>query len=134
MKPIALFQAVLLVSLCLFTSSLKAADSDQAQKLYTQYCSSCHGKDGKGNGPVSSHLRIKVPDLTVLKKKNNGTYPLDHVLSTIDGRRTVRGHGDRDMPVWGEVFQKELEKERYKELTTLLKAKTIAEYVGTLQR
>jgi hypothetical protein len=38
------------------------------------------------------------------------------------------------MPVWGEVFQQELEKERYKELTTLLKAKVIADYIGTLQR
>ena len=37
------------------------------------------------------------------------------------------------MPVWGEVFLTDKEK-KYPELTTLLKAKFIAEYVATLQR
>lgn len=134
MKSIAFVQVFLLASFALFTTVVTAADTDQAQKLYIQYCGSCHGKDGKGNGPVSPHLKIKVPDLTVLKKNNKGIYPLDSVMSTIDGRRAVRAHGDRQMPVWGEVFHKELEKEKYKELTTLLKAKVIAEYIGTLQR
>jgi hypothetical protein len=55
-------------------------------------------------------------------------------MTAIDGSRAVRGHGDRQMPVWGEVFRKEVEKEKYTELTALLKAKVIAEYVATLQR
>ena len=55
-------------------------------------------------------------------------------MATIDGRRTVKGHGERDMPVWGEVFLTEKEKKKYPELTSLLKAKIIAEYVATLQR
>jgi len=38
------------------------------------------------------------------------------------------------MPVWGEVFREEHEKEKYSELTALIKAKLIAEYVGTLQK
>jgi hypothetical protein len=46
----------------------------------------------------------------------------------------VRAHGTRNMPVWGEVFRQEHEKEKYTELTSLLKAKLIAEYVGTLQK
>jgi mono/diheme cytochrome c family protein len=111
-----------------------AADIDQGQKLYMQYCASCHGKDGKGNGPVAGYLKIKVPDLTLLKQQNKGTYRVDDVMSAIDGRRVVRAHGDRQMPVWGEVFREEVAKEKYKELTTLLTAKVIAEYVGTLQR
>jgi hypothetical protein len=56
------------------------------------------------------------------------------VLSSIDGRRVVRAHGDRTMPVWGAIFRKEHEKESYTELTTLLRAKVIAEYVGSLQK
>jgi mono/diheme cytochrome c family protein len=127
-----LFFVMLLPTFSLQTAT--AAEPDQAQKLYLQYCSSCHGKDGRGNGPVSAHLKIKVPDLTLLKTKHKGVYPLDYVMSTIDGRRAVRAHGDRDMPVWGEVFRQELEKGKYKELTTLLTAKVIAEYVATLQR
>ena len=89
---------------------------------------------GKGDGPVSRDLKVKVSDLTLLRSKNKGTYPLDRVMSSIDGSRSVRAHGTRNMPVWGEVFRQEHEKEKYTELTSLLKAKLIAEYVGTLQK
>jgi hypothetical protein len=51
---------------------------------------------------------------------------MDKVMSAIDGRRTVRAHGDRKMPVWGEIFRKEAEGGKYPELRTLLKAKLIA--------
>ena len=102
--------------------------------MYLQYCGSCHGRSGKGDGPVSRDLKVKVPDLTSLAKHHKGIYPLDDVMATIDGRRLVRAHGDREMPVWGEKFRSEAETKRYPELTTLLKAKIIAEYVGTLQK
>lgn len=111
-----------------------AADSNSGKQVYLQYCSSCHGKDGKGDGTVSRDLKVRVPDLTGLAKKNQGVYPLDDVMATIDGRRLVRGHGDRNMPVWGESFHSESEGKKYPELTTLLKAKIIAEYVATLQK
>lgn len=111
-----------------------AETTDQGKQLYMQYCSSCHGKDGRGNGSVSPYLKIKVPDLTLLAKKKKGIYPLDDVMATIDGRRLVRAHGEREMPVWGEVFTKKLESEKYTELTTLLKTKVIAEYIATLQK
>jgi mono/diheme cytochrome c family protein len=133
MKRQAILFSVLVV-LAYVPRGASAAETDQGQKLYLQYCSSCHGRDGKANGPVAAYLKIKVPDLTQLKKKHKGVYPLDYVMSTIDGRRAVRAHGDREMPVWGEVFRDEVAKEKYKELTTLLTAKTIAEYVATLQR
>jgi mono/diheme cytochrome c family protein len=111
-----------------------AAETDQGKQFYMQYCASCHGKDGRGNGPVSSYLKIKVPNLTLLKKNNKGIYPLSKVMSAIDGSRAVRAHGDREMPVWGEIFRKEAEPAKYTELTSLLKTKMIAEYVATLQR
>jgi len=111
-----------------------AGELDAGRELYIQYCSSCHGENGRGNGPVSAYLKIKVPDLTLLRKNNKGNYPTDAVMSAIDGRRMVKGHGDRKMPVWGEVFRKEAEGGKYAELQALLKAKLIAEYVATLQR
>lgn len=110
------------------------AESNSGTGMYLRYCASCHGKDGTGGGTVSRDLKVRVPDLTVLAKKNKGIFPLDDVMATIDGRRFVRAHGDRDMPVWGETFQSEAEGKKYQELTTLLKAKLIAEYVGTLQK
>jgi len=126
--------SLIVVLSCGYSSPLWSAETDQGKQLYMQYCSSCHGKDGKGNRSMVAYLKIKVPDLTVLKKNNKGIYPLQKVMSSIDGSRKVRGHGDRQMPVWGEVFRKETEKEKYGELTSLLKAKTIAEFVATLQR
>jgi mono/diheme cytochrome c family protein len=115
-------------------TTLWSAGTDQGEIFYIQYCSSCHGKDGRGDGSVSPYLKLKIPDLSLLKKSHKGIYPLDDVMAAIDGRRSVRAHGDRQMPVWGEVFRKEVEKEKYSELTSLLKAKMIAEYVARLQR
>jgi mono/diheme cytochrome c family protein len=110
-----------------------AADNG-GKEMYLKYCGSCHGSEGKGDGPVSRDLKVKVPNLTLFRRNNKGAYPLDRVMSSIDGSRAVRAHGPRNMPVWGEVFRQEHEKEKYTELTSLLKAKLIAEYVGTLQK
>jgi len=111
-----------------------AADGNQGKEMYMQYCSSCHGQDGKGSGSVSAFLKVKVPDLTLLKKKNKGIYPLDQVISAIDGRRKPRLHGDPKMPVWGESFSSEVKDAKTAEVTIGLKEKAIAEYVATLQR
>jgi mono/diheme cytochrome c family protein len=125
-------QLVLVISL--LTAAQSFAQENGAKEMYGKYCASCHGLQGTGDGPVSRELRVKVPDLNVLKRNNGGTYPLDKVVSAIDGRRAVKAHGTRNMPVWGEVFRQEHEKEKYTELTSLLKAKLIAEYMGTLQK
>ena len=70
----------------------------------------------------------------MIKKNNKGVYPLDDVMATIAGGRVVKGHGEGEMPVWGEVVSKPREKENYTELTALLKAKIIADYVAALQK
>ena len=36
----------------------------QADALYKQYCASCHGPDGKGNGPAAAALSVKPADHT----------------------------------------------------------------------
>jgi mono/diheme cytochrome c family protein len=128
----------LLYALLLLTPSFSwAGETDQGRELYLKHCSSCHGKDGQGKGSVSPFLKIKVPDLTLLKKNNKGIYPLDKVMTSIDGSRAVRGHGDGTMPVWGEIFEKqakESDSEKYPKLTSLLQVRAIAEYIGALQR
>src|ERR1700683_1638348 len=43
--------------------------------LFRVYCAVCHGSDAKGNGPLASGLKAKVPDLTVLAKTNGGQFP-----------------------------------------------------------
>jgi mono/diheme cytochrome c family protein len=111
-----------------------AANANQGKEMYVQYCSSCHGKDGRGSGSVSAFLKVKVPDLTLLKKKNKGVYPMEQVMFAIDGRRKARSHGDPAMPVWGESFSAEVQDPKSTEVTVALKEKAIAEYVATLQR
>ncbi len=128
--------ALAVLSLAL-PAGVRAGESGQGQQLYDKYCSSCHGKDGRGNGSVSAYLKINVPDLSLLKRNNKGIYPLKSVMTAIDGSRVVRSHGEAAMPVWGEVFEKEaraVESAKYPILTSLLKTQMIAEHIATLQR
>jgi hypothetical protein len=108
------------------------AQPDTGKTLYLRHCSSCHGQEAHGNGPVTRYLNVRVPDLTLIKTRNHGVYPLDEVMRAIDGRRDVRAHGDRQMPVWGEIF--EVGERKSPERNAPLKAKLIAEYIGTQQR
>ena len=36
----------------------------EGKKLYTDYCSSCHGDKGKGDGPAAAALPVKPADHT----------------------------------------------------------------------
>jgi mono/diheme cytochrome c family protein len=74
--------------------------------IYQRYCGSCHGPNGTGDGPMARDLRVPPADLTQLAATNDGVFPFDEVVRSIDGRRKTRAHGSPDMPVWGEVFAK----------------------------
>ena len=74
------------------------------KEMYESYCAVCHGKDGKGDGPAVSALKVPPPDLTQLAKKNGGKYPSPHVASVIRGQADLPAHGSKDMPVWGPLF------------------------------
>ena len=115
-------------------STAYAADPNQGKEMFMQYCSSCHGPDGRGEGSVSEFLKVKVPDLTFLKKNNKGVYPIDEVVAAIDGRRKSRLHGNPKMPIWGESFSREGKDPKTSEATTSVKVRALAEYVATLQR
>jgi mono/diheme cytochrome c family protein len=77
------------------------------QQEYQAYCATCHGAQGKGDGPMSTILTVVPADLTQIRKKNNGEFPFWRVYKIIDGRDMVRGHGARGMPVWGAYFLSE---------------------------
>jgi len=74
---------------------------------YSVSCLSCHGVEGKGDGPLAELLTVKPSDLTVIAKNNEGIFPLHQVFRVIDGRHGVTGHGERDMPVWGARYMRE---------------------------
>jgi mono/diheme cytochrome c family protein len=77
------------------------------QREYQAYCATCHGAQGKGDGPMSTILTVVPADLTQLRNKNKGEFPFWRVYKVIDGRDMVRGHGARNMPVWGAHFLSE---------------------------
>lgn len=91
-KKILCSATAFLITLLCLPLGVGAADPDQGEALYLKYCSSCHGKDGRGKGPVSPYLKIKVADLTLLRKNNKGIYPFARVMSSIDGSRAVGPH------------------------------------------
>jgi mono/diheme cytochrome c family protein len=82
----------------------QAEDFDVGKSEFQSSCASCHGTDGKGNGPVSEQLKVPPPDLTMLAKKNNGVFPTNAAYEIIYGLKTIPAHGTREMPIWGYQF------------------------------
>ena len=76
---------------------------------YRIYCSNCHGEEGHGDGNLAELLSVKPSDLTAIARKNGGTFPTELITQLVDGRETVKGHGLKEMPVWGDAFQKSLQ-------------------------
>jgi mono/diheme cytochrome c family protein len=81
-------------------------DFGGGNNLFVSYCASCHGPNGRGDGPVAPYLSPKPANLTLLAKLNGGTFPSENVAKAIDGRGRVKSHGNTQMPVWGTVLSK----------------------------
>lgn len=73
-------------------------------RIFRNYCASCHGVNGSGDGPVAPALKTKVPQLPTLARRNRGTFPTARVRRIIAGDENHAAHGSREMPVWGPVF------------------------------
>jgi mono/diheme cytochrome c family protein len=75
------------------------------KEMYVAYCASCHGPNGKGNGPVAAALKTQPADLTQLASKNGGKFPDAQVQAAIRGDTNMpSAHGSKEMPVWGPTF------------------------------
>jgi mono/diheme cytochrome c family protein len=74
---------------------------------YQNHCAICHGVDGRGRGIMAKFLTVAPSDLTRLAQKTTGGFQFWQVYRVIDGREEVRGHGAREMPIWGARFQAE---------------------------
>ncbi len=86
-------------------SAYAQSPGDVGASLYKTHCASCHGVNGRGDGPVAPSLKVEVPDLTRIAIRQGGQFPADQVRKIIDGRTTRPPHGPRNMPVWGDVFR-----------------------------
>jgi mono/diheme cytochrome c family protein len=99
-----LTNAILTVCCLTLADTAVAADYStmSGEQLYRRFCASCHGVQGRGDGPVAASFRVEVPDLTQTGTRMHGTDVRDRIVRIIDGRYIIGAHGTRIMPVWGE--------------------------------
>jgi len=81
-----------------------SATTREAPRVFVQYCSTCHGVHGRGDGPAASALQPPPADLTRIALRYDGIFPVDKVTALIDSRTVLPAHGSRAMPIWGERF------------------------------
>jgi mono/diheme cytochrome c family protein len=101
--------------------------------LYERHCASCHGIEARGDGPAAEALDSRPADLTRLQARLSSAYSMGELMRAIDGRRTIRAHGTSAMPVWGRLFEEELEDDPHTRRVTLLRLQALAEYLQTIQ-
>jgi mono/diheme cytochrome c family protein len=121
------------------TGALAQQATDIGKMEFAENCASCHGLDGKGNGPLGNLLQKSPPDLSLLAKKNNGVLPINRLYEVIDGAG-VPSHGSRDMPVWGMEYRVEegkalREARGHYDAPAVVRARilTLLEYISRIQ-
>lgn len=100
--------------------------------IFQDFCAACHGRDGRGNGPVSRNLRQSVPDLTMLSRLNGGKFPASRVRSKLmfGGDTPLPAHGSKAMPIWGPIFhQIEFDQDLGN-----VRLENVAKYLESIQR
>lgn len=113
------------------SSPRKLITSVEGKDLFVAYCASCHGMAGRGDGPVSSVLKQRIPDLTTLAARRGGKFPGAELEKMIMGETASQvAHGTREMPVWGPVFRRV---EDDKDLG-LVRVRRLVEYIQTLAK
>jgi mono/diheme cytochrome c family protein len=131
-----------LVALCTAAPAARAQTSAQTseEKLvaagreeFLQYCASCHGPEGKGNGPLAEDMRVPPADLTHITSRHGGAFPEPMIAEIIDGRRRVRGHGPGNMPVWGRRFDREVGYGQAGDIAIRGRISLLVEYLRSIQ-
>ena len=116
---------------CLAGEPELSAAALEGQRLYEYNCRGCHGDSGRGDGLTAETLTVKPTDLTKLTKKNDGEFPVERVMRSIDGRKRMPAHGN-PMPIWGLQFQ-DPSSDVYQEGEVSLRIERLIEYLKTIQ-
>lgn len=95
--------------------------------MYQAYCASCHGLDGKG---TATALKTRPTDLTLVVKNHNGAYVYDAILGDV----AVPAHGNKDMPVWGDLFYSLSKGKPNDRVEIQQRASNITTYIESLAR
>lgn len=131
----------LLMTLVLWATPPGAALAQQEEiaavghREFRHACAVCHGLGGKGESIMTTLnlLTVRPADLTQLSKKHQGQFPFWKVYRIIDGREEVKGHGTRDMPIWGEVFIQQEGGKRVDESRAIGRILALVYYMQSIQ-
>jgi mono/diheme cytochrome c family protein len=83
---------------------IQQTSAASGKEMFISYCATCHGKDGKGDGPAAAALKSPPADLTTLAKRHDGKFPEAYVGNTLRSGVSGGAHGSTDMPIWGPLF------------------------------
>ena len=116
-----------------------AGKVDVGKREYDANCAVCHGLQGKGDGPLAGLIQQRASNLTVLAKQNGGVFPISRVYEYIEGEKTTKAHGTRDMPIWGREYQIKAAEYYYDvpyDAESYVRARilALAEYINRLQQ
>ncbi|HKZ74884.1 MAG TPA: DUF6448 family protein [Steroidobacteraceae bacterium] len=102
--------------------------------LYRESCASCHGLDGRGNGPVAPLIKATIPDLTRISARRDGKFPADEVYRIIDGQSRRASRDTRSMPVWGYELFGDHSDDRIAHRQATEKVERLVEYLRSIQK
>lgn len=96
--------------------------------MFASYCAACHGKDARGGGPAAPALKNAPPDLTTITARSGGSFPEVKIRRIIEGADEVQSHGNREMPMWGDLF-KSLDRDMAQ-----IRISALVDYVKSIQK
>ena len=81
--------------------------TNAGKTLYMQHCMSCHGVDGRGDGPAAVRLSTTPADLTQIAARRDGVWPALEVMEILSGYSRNTQPRD-DMPVIVDILDHEM--------------------------
>lgn len=87
-----------------FTLAAHAGDADKGKALYGLYCTTCHGAEGKGDGPAGAALDPSPSDFTTAEFWSSRSAESLAKVITGGGAAIEKS---ATMPAWGAVLNEE---------------------------
>ena len=124
----------LLIMVFSLATQVAAGESDPrvGKELFDILCTTCHGTDARGNGPMAEFLTQQPADLTQLQVQNGGVFPTFQVTRQIDGRDPLLAHGG-EMPLFGSLLTAQSTMIQTETGQFILTSQSIADIVAWLQ-
>ncbi len=95
-----------IAAVILSAGAVQAQDSALilGKSSYGASCALCHGVDARGGGEIAELFQVRPADLTGLSERAGGRFPFPVVYHIIVDGMEKSGHGDAEMPIWGDYF------------------------------